>query len=550
MKVLSHAPAPLPPKETLYDALLDSADRYGHRDFLVIGRRSETISFVELAYRAGRFAAVLNDRGVRPGDRVALWMTNHVDWPVAAFAIARLGAVMVAVSTRLVPREVAHVIRLSDARLLVMEDLFLGRINALPILRCAIHELANTGDPQPEVIMMCRSDAVRDEHTDWTRAEACAIPAELPLSRVLSAGAGGEANPELTGVAAILTTSGTTGAPKGVMLTHDGLLRLARSVAARQELGPGERFYSIAPFFHCSGFMHGLLTNLVAGSTYFAPNVYDPLETIDVIRAERVSAYHGFIEPLQYMADAGLEPDDLTHLDRAWYSAPADRMAALERSLGVKMCEVYGLTETGGNISICTSSDPIGLRHDSDGRPHEGLELRIVDTASGAELAEGAEGEIQVRGWNVMRGYFRDAEETARAFLPGGWLATGDQGQVLPGGYVRFTGRLKDIIRVGGENLSPIEVENVLLGHPEVLEAAVVAAPDPRLVEVPVAFLRLRNGSETVPLDIESYCQTRLAGFKVPRRFVAVMDFPRTGATNRIQKAKLRKRLSETEGAV
>lgn len=545
----SNLPVLAPPAETLHDALCSAAQKHGPREFLIIGRRNEVISFAGLAARAEHFASVLSAHGAQPGDRIALWMTNHVEWPVAAFAIARLGCVMVAVSTRLAPREVAHMLRLTGARVLVMEDLFLGRIEALPILRSAMQELSGNGDRQPRVILKSRTGGVPDGVTDWDTSEAGAEVLKLPVSAELSAAAAHTKHPELTGVAAILTTSGTTGAPKGVMLTHDGLLRLARGVADRQGLAPGERFYSIAPFFHCSGFMHGLLTNLVAGSTYFAPNAYNPADTLEVICSEQVTAYHGFIEPLQYIADTRSAPGGLQAFDRAWYSAPAERMAELERELGVRMCEVYGLTETGGNISICTAEDPVDMRHDSDGRPHDGLEVRIVDPETGEELPEGSLGEIQVRGWNVMRGYFRDPEATARTFHAGGWLATGDQGQILPGGFLRFTSRLKDIIRVGGENVAPAEVEAVLLGHRDVVEAAVVGVPDPRLTEVPVAVLRLSRGPGPVPPDLEGYCRERLAGFKVPQRFLIVDDFPRTDATNRIQKARLRTLLAEMEGA-
>jgi acyl-CoA synthetase (AMP-forming)/AMP-acid ligase II len=329
------------------------------------------------------------------------------------------------------------------------------------------------------------------------------------------------------------------------MLTHEGLIRLADAVGRRQYLDPGQVFYSIAPFFHCSGYMHGLLTTLIAGCTYFSTRQYNADEAWAVLTSEPVTAYHGFIGVMQDMAARPDFTPARIRLDRAWYSAPATEMARLEGILGTRQCEVYGLTETGGNTCITTRDDPVAMRHDSDGRPHDGLEVRIVDPASGAEMPEDRPGEIQVRGWNVMRGYFRDPDATARTVTPEGWLKTGDQGVKLAGGYVKFLSRLKDVIRVGGENVSPMEIEEILIGHPAVAEVAVVAAPHPRLAEVPVAFIVPARGTTSTEAALIAHCRGQLANFKVPTRIIFLDDFPRTGATNRIQKAKLRERLVE-----
>ncbi|MEQ9815068.1 MAG: AMP-binding protein [Azospirillaceae bacterium] len=527
---------------TLYDAATRAAEAFGDRDFLVIGRREEVLGFAELANRADRFGRLLASLGVIPGDRVGMWMTNQAAWAVSAYGIARAGAVMVGISTRLSAREVAHLIELSRPAVLVTEDRFLGKIDAAGLLAEIAAMLAQRGVEMPRVVMRLSGDGALPEGAlDWEQAMAAAadLPPLAPAAELV-ARAGEHGHAELAGVAAILSTSGTTGAPKGVMLTHAGLCRLAHECTRRQELDPSQRFYSIAPFFHCSGYMHALLTNLLAGSTLFATRKYDAEEAWDVITGEGIDAYHGFIGVLQDMADAPGRDYAKLRMNRAWYSAPAARMKRLEEILGVSMCEVYGLTETGGNVAICRRDDPEEMRHDSDGRPQDGLAVRIVDPASGAVLPEGAQGEICVNGWNVMRGYFRDPAATAKAIDAEGYLHTGDQGVLLPGGYLRFVSRIKDIIRVGGENLSPIEVEEVLVDHPDVAEVAVVAAPDPRLSEVPVAFVILRPGTGASEKDLDAYARRHLANFKVPRRFFVVDSFPRTGATNRVQKAKLR----------
>jgi acyl-CoA synthetase (AMP-forming)/AMP-acid ligase II len=331
-------------------------------------------------------------------------------------------------------------------------------------------------------------------------------------------------------------------------LGHEGTIRLARAVAARQDLGPDQRFYSVGPFFHASGYMHALLTNLVAGSTMYTSRPYTPEEAWDILSGESINAYHGSIVPLREVALLPqFRKEKIASLTRAWYSAPATEMARLEGLFGTRMCEVYGLTETAGNVSICRADDPLDMRHDSDGRPHNGVEVAIVDPENGQPLADGTPGEIRVRGWNVMLGYFRDPEATSLAIDPNGWLRTGDQGVRFPGGYIKFLSRLKDVIRVGGENLSPLEVEEVLMGYPDVQEAAVVSAPHPRLGEVPVAFLVLRRGGSVTTEALDAFCRERLANFKVPRRFIIVDDMPRSSAVNRVQKAKLREMLVSGE---
>jgi fatty-acyl-CoA synthase len=184
------------------------------------------------------------------------------------------------------------------------------------------------------------------------------------------------------------------------------------------------------------------------------------------------------------------------------------------------------------------------MRHDSDGRPHHGVEVSIVDPDTGRGVPDGTPGEICVKGWNVMLGYYRDPKATSQAIDAEGWLHTGDQGVTLPHGFIKFLSRLKDVIRVGGENLSPLEVEEVLMAHPDVAEAVVVAAPHARLNEVPVAFLVLRSGQSPSPAELEAHCRRQLANFKVPTRFIFVDDLPRSNAVMRVQKAQLRAMLA------
>ncbi len=523
---------------TLYDVLERAAERFGDADFLVVGRRAEVIGFAALARAADMFGRGLARLGVRPGDRVALEMTNQVDCAVAAYGIARCGATMVGLNTRLSSREIGHMIQLTRPRAWVMEDSHLGKIQATDHIAPVMQTLRAAGVAEPAVVV--RSRSTFPGTVAWQSLLAGAADVDLAPAADLVARSGDGEFPELAGVAAILSTSGTTAAPKGVMLTHAGLIRLAEAVGTRQMLRPGRRFYSVGPFFHCSGYMHGLLTNLIAGSTYFTTQAYNTAETWEVLSGEGIQCVHGSLIPMQETARLPQFDSSRLVLEEVWTGAPAVEMARLERVLGGRLCELYGLTETGGNVSLCLADDPEEMRHDSDGRPHDGLEVAIIDPVSGQPLPDGCAGELLVRGWNVMRGYFRDPAVTAKTLDAEGWLHTGDLGVRLQGGFIKWLTRIKDVIRVGGENLSPLEVEEVLSAHPAVLQAAVVAAPHPRLQEVPVAFVMLRPGEGVGEESLRQYCRGQLANFKVPARFVVVEDFPRTTATMRIQKAKLR----------
>lgn len=530
----------------LFDVLAEAAEQYGDREFLIVGCRDEVATFRQLHDRADAFGRVLAALGVLPGDRVAIWMTNRVDWVVAAYGTARCGAVAVGVNTRLSPREVAHLLTLTRPRIWIIEERFFRKVEPIESIAPVFAAFAAEGVAPPAVMVLSDDERKYPGTIDWneTLKALAASPALPPAAELVARMAEGEYK-ELAGAAVILSTSGTTSAPKGVVLGHEGTIRLACAVAERQDLGPDQRFYTVGPFFHCTGYMHGLLTNLMAGSTLFTSRRYTPEEAWDILSRERINAYHGSIVPLQEIALLPeFRKENIASLTRAWYSAPATEMARLEDLLGTRMCEVYGLTETAGNVSICHVSDPVDMRHDSDGRPHDGVEVSIIDPDTGRRVPDGTPGELCVKGWNLMLGYFRDPAATSQAIDPDGWLHTGDQGVRLPDGYIKFLSRLKDVIRVGGENLSPLEVEEVLMAHPDVREAVVVAAPDSRLDEVPVAFLVLRPGCSPSAEELAAHCRRQLATFKVPTRFIFVEDLPRSNAVMRVQKAKLREMLA------
>ena len=287
----------------LFDVLAGAAERYGDREFLIVGRRDEVATFRQLCNRADAFGRALAALGVLPGDRVGIWMTNRVDWVVAAYGTARCGAVAVGVNTRLSPREVAHLLTLTRPRIWIVEERFFGKVEAVESIASVLAAFAEGGIAAPTIMVLSDDGRKYAGTIDWNEslkdfAKSAALP---PAADLVARMKDGEYK-ELAGAAVILSTSGTTSAPKGVMLGHEGTIRLACAVAERQDLGPDQRFYTVGPFFHCTGYMHGLLTNLVAGSTLFTSRRYTPEEAWDILSRERIDAYHGSIIPLQEIA--------------------------------------------------------------------------------------------------------------------------------------------------------------------------------------------------------------------------------------------------------
>jgi fatty-acyl-CoA synthase len=521
---------------------------------VVIGAQAEEATYGELLVRSLSLAADLQNLGLASGDRVALWHTNSVDWIVCAMAVARLGGVLAPVNTRWTLREAAQLVELVEPRLLIAGS---SRFAGAGGPGSEGVDVAELGESLKRVQgLIVGEDPAQAEAARRWMDSASVVTAGLVGASSAAAGGGGPL-PSLESllgppgnvrsaacdrsIAAILATSGTTSRPKAVMLRHESLTRLARCIAQRQGLGANDRLYTIAPFFHCSGLVHGILTALAAGCTLFATAKYRAEETEKVIRSMRITSYHGFALPLKEAAALpAFEPGSYPSLRGAWFSAPGTEMAELEERYGAKMCELYGLTECGGNSVMTSLADNPDTRHNTDGYPHEGIEVWVFDPEGGARRDIGQVGEIRIRGWNVMRGYFRNPEATERSIDADGWLHTGDAGVMDAAGNVTFLSRLDDMIRVGGENVNPAEVEEVLVGHPGVAEAAAVGVAHPRLDKVVVAFVLLRPGATCSPQDLTEYCSRRLATFKVPRDIVVAETLPRTGATLRVRRAELR----------
>ena len=510
-------------------ALADVAARQPGAEAVVIGDRRR--SYAGLLDAARRVASGLYGLGIRRGDHVAICMENSAEWVALFYGCTLIGAVVVPVNTRFKEAELRYCLAQSDANALIVSDRFL-KIDFIAMLRaiCPEIDVALPGASLPAL----RQVIVRGR--DIPRAA-------VPFSLLEEPAADFPSEVMPSDVALIQYTSGTTAEPKGVMLSHDSMLRNAANAAARIGIRPEDRYFSPRPFYHVAGTTLAILVALAGGACLVTLPVFDADEALELMSRERCTLISGndtiFLMVMNH-------PKRAAHplaLRGGWAAAGIEVMQQAHDRLGLKdLVYAYGLSEASPNVIMTGHDEPLADRLAGITRTHGGLEIRICDVESGAVLPAGTPGEIQVRGWSVMKGYYNKPAETAKALLPDGWLRTGDMGALDDQGRLRFIGRAKDIFRVGGENVAPADVEEVLHGHPKVKQAQVIGVPDPRLGEVAAAYVILNEGQSAEAPELIEWCRTRCANFKVPRYLRIIGTFDGIGMTgsNKVQKHKLR----------
>jgi fatty-acyl-CoA synthase len=338
-------------------------------------------------------------------------------------------------------------------------------------------------------------------------------------------------------------TSGTTSFPKGVLLTHANMLRNAAAVAVRMDVRPTDRYFSIRPFFHVAGTTLSILVSLNTGCCLLTLPKFDVAQTLRILDQERCTLTSGNDTIFLMMMGHPDFDRSKIHLRGGWAAAGPETMQKIRDVMGVPhICNAYGQSEASPNVVFSSWDDPFELRSAGLMLPHPGNEVRIVDSETGEVLPPGRQGEIHTRGWNIMRGYYNMPEATAKAIDADGWLHTGDLGEMNAEGRIRMVGRLKDMYRVGGENVAPAEVEETLHGHEAVQMAQVIGVPDERLGEVTAAFVLLKDGKQASKEELIDWCRQRCANFKVPRYLAIVDSFENIGMTgsSKVQKTKLR----------
>ena len=495
---------------------------------------SETkkFSFAELACAAENAARGFMAAGIERGDRVAIWAPNGWRWVVAALGLQSAGAILVTLNTRFKASEARHVLEKSEARLLCTVGDFLGTDYA--------DSIANQNLPGLDGIVSLGGESL--SAVDWdefvSRGESV-TPAQARARA-------DEVLPE--DLSDFLFTSGTTGAPKAVMTAHGQNLKVFDIWGKNVGLVAGDRYLIVAPFFHSFGYKAGWLACLIHGATALPHAVFDAGAVLQRIQDEKITVLPG--PPAIYqslLTFAGRDRFDTSSLRLAVTGAaptPVELVHRMRDELGFRsVIKAYGLTESCGTVTACKQDDDPERIANSDGCALPDTEVICVGT-DGKEMPRGEPGEVWVRGYNVMRGYFKDEAETAKAIDRDGWLHTGDIGVMDRQGYLKITDRIKDMFIMGGFNVYPAEVENLLFQHQDIAASAVIGVPDERMGEVGMAFVVAVPGSVLDAEAVMAWSRENMANYKVPR-YVEIVDTLPSNASGKVLKFELRKRAAE-----
>jgi fatty-acyl-CoA synthase len=516
----------------------------GDADFIVYPDRDLRWSYNQFNERVDNLAKGLLAIGMEPGDHLGVWARNVPDWLTFMFATAKIGVVLVTVNPVYKAHELAYVIKQSDMKALVIIDAFRD-VDYVEIARELVPEsmtqerghLSSAEFPKLKNLIYMGPEKHRGFYNVPELLILGAHGSDDDLRRAASRFTN-------TDTINMQYTSGTTGFPKGVMLTHRNILNNGFFIGERQAFTEKDRVCLPVPFFHCFGCVLGVLATLTHGAAMVPVEQFDPLMVLAAIQKERATALYGV--PTMFIAELAhpmFDMFDLTSLRTgimAGSPCPVETMRqVIDKMHASEMTICYGLTETSPVFTQTTTDDTIERKCETVGRKHDDVEARVVDPETGAECPPNVPGELCCRGYNIMKGYYNMPEATEAAIDADGWLHSGDIGTVDEDGYYRITGRIKDMIIRGGENIYPREIEEFLYTMPGIEDAQVVGVPDAKYGEVVGAFVRTQAGADLTESDVQEFARARMARYKAPRYVFFVDEFPMT-ASGKIQKFKLR----------
>ncbi len=547
------------PHSTIGDMLDRQVERFAERDALVNAETGERYSYSGFRDEVERVARGLMAMGIQHGQHVGIWATNYSEWVLTQFATAKIGAVMVNVNPAYRTHELAYVLEQSEANALIL----IGRFRNSDYAGMVNEVVPEIRDSHPGELRSGRFPFLRNviyipPHDDqeaatppgmWSWEELVARHAEVTAEQLAARQA--ECRPD--GPINIQYTSGTTGNPKGAMLTHHNLVSNGLYVGDAIELTEVDRLCVPVPFYHCFGCVMGNLGCITHGSAIIiASEHFDALKTLQALERERCTALYGvptmFIAQLDHAEFVKFDVSSLRTGIMAGSPCPIEVMRQVIDRMGAhQMTIAYGQTEHSPVITQTLTSDSIERRVSTVGKVLPGVEARIADPETGEVLGPDVQGELQARSSMVMRGYYNMPEATASAIDDEGWLHTGDLATVDEDGYYKITGRLKDMIIRGGENVYPREVEEFLYTHPKVSDVQVIGVPDERFVEEVMAWVILKPGETAEPDEFREFCRGKIAHYKIPRYVKVATEFPMT-VTGKIQKFRMREMAVEELG--
>jgi fatty-acyl-CoA synthase len=527
------------------EALEDTAARYADNDALIVCHQRKRYTYQQLNEEVDRTARGLLSLGIQKGDRIGIWATNCVEWVLTQFATAKIGAVLVNINPSNRARELEHVLRQSECQTLLLIEGFrdLDYVQAVremcPELGSGDSDTLHSRDlpqlrrliligGQPARGMLAWDDVV-ERGNKIPREELTARESELSFDDAIN----------------IQYTSGTMGFPKGATLSHHNIVNNGALVAHAMRFTHRDRLCIPVPFYHCFGMILANVACVVSGATMVVPSAYFEVEaTLKAVSEERCTALHGvptmFIAELQHPEFNKFDLRSLRTGIMAGSPCPIEVMKRVVSQMHCReMTIAYGLTEASPVVTQTTPDDPIERRVTTVGKALPHTEIKIIDPLSGGIVPRGVTGELCTRGYQVMKGYYKDPAATGVAIDSGGWLHTGDLAMLDEEGYFKITGRAKDMIIRGGENVYPPEIEDFLYTCPGIAAVQVIGVPDQKYGEEVMAWIKLQPGSQLSPGEVRAFCEGKIAHFKIPHYVKIVDEFPMT-VTGKVQKFKMR----------
>jgi acyl-CoA synthetase (AMP-forming)/AMP-acid ligase II len=538
-------------QETIGQLLNHSVEQYGNQEAVVYSKEGLRYTYKQFYDETTKIAKALLGLGIKKGEHIAVWATNVPEWILLQFASARIGAVLVTVNTSYQASELEYLLKQSDSTTFFFIEGFKGT-SYLSIIQQLTHQKfpQNSSNNYPESILPMLQNLIYigdgkipnymkkwDEFIELGKKVTDAQLTEREESL----------HPD--DVINMQYTSGTTGFPKGVMLTHYNIANNGYLVAQAMKLTNEDRLCIPVPYFHCFGCVLGVLACVSVGATMVPIIEFNPELVLQTVEKEKCTGLHGvptmFIAELNHPSFKKYDLSTLRTGIMAGSTCPIEVMKRVMNEMGMREITIaYGQTESSPVITQTTTTDPIERKVETVGKPHPHVEVKIIDPAAGLEVPRGTQGELCTRGYLVMKGYYNMPDATQDAIDPDGWLHTGDLATMDEEGYVKITGRLKDMIIRGGENIYPREIEEFLYRHPDILDVQIIGVPDEKYGEQVMACIKLKEGSSLSTEEIREFCTGQLAYYKIPEYVMFVDNFPMT-ASGKIQKYKLREDAQE-----